>query len=151
MTIDFQPYNCDLQVVVITGASSGLGEALAHSFYMAGCKVVLAARRKDELERVRNDLLEIHSVWKWLESARRWAVNQLYNICHVVFFSLNDFSKGQRIHPWSFRLTCPIWIVWRKKWRAFWEYSVTSIYWWITAVSVFERMWCPPPLMLISK
>lgn len=62
MTIDFQPYHFDLQVVVITGASSGLGEALAHSFYTAGCKVVLAARRKDELERVRNDLLEIHSV-----------------------------------------------------------------------------------------
>lgn len=51
-----------IQVVVITGASSGLGEALAHSFYTSGCKVVLAARRKDELERVRNDLLEIHPV-----------------------------------------------------------------------------------------
>lgn len=51
-----------MQVVVITGASSGLGEALAHSFYTSGCKVVLAARRKDELERVRNDLLETHSV-----------------------------------------------------------------------------------------
>lgn len=50
------------QVVVITGASSGLGEALAHSFYTAGCKVVLAARRREELERVRNDLLESYSV-----------------------------------------------------------------------------------------
>lgn len=48
--------------MVITGASSGLGEALAHTFYMAGCKVVLAARRKEELERVRTDLLEMHSV-----------------------------------------------------------------------------------------
>lgn len=50
------------KVVVITGASSGLGEALAHTFYVAGCKVVLAARRKEELERVRKDLLELHSV-----------------------------------------------------------------------------------------
>lgn len=50
------------QVVLITGASSGLGESLAHTFYMAGCKVVLAARRKEELERVRTDLLEMHSV-----------------------------------------------------------------------------------------
>lgn len=56
-----------MQVVVITGASSGLGEALAHNFYVAGCKVVLAARRREELERVRTDLLEIHSV-----SVRRW-------------------------------------------------------------------------------
>ncbi|XP_055916636.1 dehydrogenase/reductase SDR family protein 7-like [Eupeodes corollae] len=45
------------KVVVITGASSGLGEALAHVFYKAGCKVVLAARRQDELERVRKSLL----------------------------------------------------------------------------------------------
>lgn len=50
------------KVVLITGASSGLGEALAHTFYIAGCKVVLAARRQDELERVRKDLLQLHSV-----------------------------------------------------------------------------------------
>lgn len=49
------------KVVLITGASSGLGESLAHKFYLAGCKVVLAARRKDELERVRCDLMETHS------------------------------------------------------------------------------------------
>ncbi|KAJ6641461.1 Dehydrogenase/reductase SDR family protein 7-like [Pseudolycoriella hygida] len=49
------------KVVIITGASSGLGEALAHTFYMAGCKVILCARRQEELERVRKDLLECHS------------------------------------------------------------------------------------------
>jgi len=49
------------KVVIITGASSGLGEALAHTFYVAGCKVVLAARRQEELERVRRDLLQLHS------------------------------------------------------------------------------------------
>lgn len=45
------------QVVVITGASSGIGEALAHEFYAAGCRVVLASRRLAELERVRTNLL----------------------------------------------------------------------------------------------
>ncbi|XP_055686595.1 dehydrogenase/reductase SDR family protein 7-like [Lutzomyia longipalpis] len=49
------------KVVLITGASSGLGESLAHAFYTAGCRVVLASRRKDELERVRSDLLECYS------------------------------------------------------------------------------------------
>uniref|UniRef100_A0A182JWG1 Dehydrogenase/reductase SDR family protein 7-like n=1 Tax=Anopheles christyi TaxID=43041 RepID=A0A182JWG1_9DIPT len=53
--------NLNGKVVLITGASSGLGEALAHCFFLAGCKVVLAARRKDELERVRKDLLELHA------------------------------------------------------------------------------------------
>lgn len=49
------------KVVLITGASSGLGEALAHVFYVAGCKLILAARRKEELERVKKDLLDTHS------------------------------------------------------------------------------------------
>lgn len=49
-------------MVVITGASSGLGEALAHSFYKIGCQVVLAARRKDELERVKSELMQSYSV-----------------------------------------------------------------------------------------
>ncbi|XP_037812540.1 dehydrogenase/reductase SDR family protein 7-like [Lucilia sericata] len=50
------------KVVLITGASSGLGEALAHAFYKAGCKVILAARRVEELERVKKDLLSIEVV-----------------------------------------------------------------------------------------
>ncbi|KAL1140234.1 hypothetical protein AAG570_000166, partial [Ranatra chinensis] len=45
------------QVVLITGASSGLGEAIAHAFYRAGCRVILASRRIDQLERVKTDLL----------------------------------------------------------------------------------------------
>ncbi|CAG9854360.1 unnamed protein product [Phyllotreta striolata] len=49
------------KVVVITGASSGLGEALAHEFYMKGCQVVLCARRRQELDRVRTDLMHSHS------------------------------------------------------------------------------------------
>jgi len=47
---------------MITGASSGLGESLAHSFYKAGCRVILAARRQEELERVRSDLLAMYAV-----------------------------------------------------------------------------------------
>lgn len=38
---------------------------MAHTFFMAGCKVVLAARRKEELERVRADLHEIQTVNKF--------------------------------------------------------------------------------------
>ncbi|XP_033321754.2 dehydrogenase/reductase SDR family protein 7-like [Megalopta genalis] len=48
------------KVVMITGASSGLGEALAHTFYNCGCKVILVSRRKEELERVKNSLINTH-------------------------------------------------------------------------------------------
>lgn len=41
------------KVIWITGASSGIGESLAYAFAKRKCKLVLTARRADELERVK--------------------------------------------------------------------------------------------------
>lgn len=45
----------ETKVVVITGASSGIGAALAKMLAKRGHKLVLAARRKDQLEQVANE------------------------------------------------------------------------------------------------
>lgn len=46
------------QVIWITGASSGIGEASARAFAAAGAHVILSSRRPAELERVRQSLPE---------------------------------------------------------------------------------------------
>jgi dehydrogenase/reductase SDR family protein 7B len=42
------------QIVWITGASSGIGEALVYRFAKQGAILIISARREDELERVKN-------------------------------------------------------------------------------------------------
>jgi short-subunit dehydrogenase len=46
--------------ILITGASAGLGERMAHEFAARGRNVALAARRLDRLEAVREEILAAH-------------------------------------------------------------------------------------------
>lgn len=50
------------KVVWITGASSGIGEALVYAFDKRGAKIIISARRKTELERVKNNCKNIDNI-----------------------------------------------------------------------------------------
>lgn len=68
--------------VVITGASSGIGEAIAREYFARGAKVTLVARRKENLDRIAAtgdghahvvvaDLADPDASWGWLDDAER--------------------------------------------------------------------------------
>jgi gluconate 5-dehydrogenase len=55
-------YNLEGKAVIITGASTGLGEQFAHGFAENGANVILAARRLELLEKVAKDVSEKYDI-----------------------------------------------------------------------------------------
>ncbi|MEW5302772.1 MAG: hypothetical protein WDW38_004118 [Sanguina aurantia] len=56
MSTRYPTYSIAGQTVLITGASSGIGEACAWRFADLGCKLILLARRTERLEELRQQL-----------------------------------------------------------------------------------------------
>lgn len=54
----YQTMDLSDEVVLITGATAGIGEATAHRFAEEGSKVILTGRRENRLEKVKRDILE---------------------------------------------------------------------------------------------
>ncbi|HSH91840.1 MAG TPA: SDR family oxidoreductase [Ramlibacter sp.] len=62
-----KPLTTRAPVALITGASSGIGESLAHCFAAAGHDVVLVARSADKLQALAGELAASHGVKAWTE------------------------------------------------------------------------------------
>jgi serine 3-dehydrogenase len=68
--------------VLVTGASSGIGKSCAEAFAVKGCRLVLAARRKDRLEELATDLRrsnEVDILTAALDVRDRQAVDTWYS------------------------------------------------------------------------
>jgi len=79
------------KVVIVTGASSGIGEAAARAFGQAGARVVLAARRLERLETLAH---EIQSLGPGVQAAAVAAdLSQLADIQNLVAQTLQRFGR----------------------------------------------------------
>uniref|UniRef100_A0A7S0UK52 Ketoreductase domain-containing protein n=1 Tax=Polytomella parva TaxID=51329 RepID=A0A7S0UK52_9CHLO len=58
----YQPVDIEGYTVLITGASSGIGEACAFRFAEAGCKLILLARREERLQNIKSQLTSTYQV-----------------------------------------------------------------------------------------
>jgi NAD(P)-dependent dehydrogenase (short-subunit alcohol dehydrogenase family) len=82
-------YDLGGRVVIITGASTGLGEQFAHAFSESGAHVVLGARRIDLLQKVAEDVSSKYGV-KALPI--RTDVSKEKDIIHLVEKTVDDFG-----------------------------------------------------------
>lgn len=84
-----QNMNIEGKVIVITGASSGLGEATAKLLSSRGATLILAARREDRIQFLADELKKTNS--KVL--AIKTDVSQFAQVQHLVDTAVNEFGQ----------------------------------------------------------
>ncbi|KJK31019.1 SDR family oxidoreductase [Paenibacillus polymyxa] len=81
--------NIQEKVVIITGASSGIGEAAAKELASKGAKLVLAARREDRLKKLKDEIEQSggEAVYKVTDVSSHQQMEDL------AAYALNEFGK----------------------------------------------------------
>ncbi|MDB5271974.1 MAG: family NAD(P)-dependent oxidoreductase [Chitinophagaceae bacterium] len=93
--------NIENKVVVITGASSGMGAATARKLVALGAKVVLAARREDQLKTMVAELGH-HSMYVITDVSKRTDVENLIQQAIATFGQVDVLWNNAGIMPLSF-------------------------------------------------
>jgi NADP-dependent 3-hydroxy acid dehydrogenase YdfG len=89
------------KVVIVTGASSGIGEATAWEFARAGAITVLAARRKERLERLKNEIEEMGGVALAIPTDLI-DLAQITNLVQTTFSAFGRIDVLANIAGWGF-------------------------------------------------
>lgn len=89
------------KVVIITGASSGLGEATAHRLAERGAKLVLAARREDRLRALSDELKAggAEVIWQTTDVSDRKQVDALSAIAKETFGRIDVLVNNAGLMP----------------------------------------------------
>jgi len=93
--------NIKSRVIVITGASSGMGAATARKLVKLGAKVVLAARREDQLKSIVADLGE-NAFYVVTDVSKRSDMDNLVSKAIEKFGRIDAFWNNAGVMPISF-------------------------------------------------
>ncbi len=91
------------KVVIITGASSGLGEATARRLAKNGAKLMLAARREDRLKELVSDILKDGGIAKYqvTDVTDRTQVEALAKATHQAYERIDVLVNNAGLMPLS--------------------------------------------------
>ncbi|MCA1971301.1 MAG: SDR family oxidoreductase [Caenispirillum sp.] len=91
------------KIVLITGASSGIGEATARALAKAGAVVVLGARRTDRLERLADDITAAggRAIYQRLDVTSRDDVQSFANAAIEAFGRIDVVINNAGVMPLS--------------------------------------------------
>ncbi|RAM50863.1 MAG: oxidoreductase [Hapalosiphonaceae cyanobacterium JJU2] len=95
--------NVNGKIIVITGASSGIGEATARMLANQGARVVLGARRTDRLEAIANDIRTTGGIAEYqaVDVTQRTDVEALVQFAQSKFGRVDVFINNAGIMPLS--------------------------------------------------
>ncbi|MDQ0271167.1 SDR family oxidoreductase [Cytobacillus purgationiresistens] len=95
--------NVGNKVVIITGASSGMGEATALKLAHNGAKLVLAARREDRLQKLQEEIKKSggQAVYKVTDVTSHEQMSELATFAHDQFGSIDVLINNAGLMPLS--------------------------------------------------
>lgn len=92
------------KVVIITGASSGIGEAIAKELSLKGAIVVLAARRKDRLKKICKDISDLggESIYFVVDITSSYQVAKMVDNTFKKYGRIDVLINNAGVMPTSF-------------------------------------------------
>lgn len=125
------------KVILITGASSGIGEGIARELAAAGARVLLGARRTDKLERVADDIRMAGGVAeiKALDVSDRAAMAEFAKTALELWGRVDVLVNNAGIMPLS-----PLSAGKQNEWERMVDVNIKGVLWGIGAVlPIMER------------
>ncbi|OIK10717.1 oxidoreductase [Bacillus sp. MUM 116] len=126
------------RVVIITGASSGIGEATAKDLATKGAKVVLAARREERLQKLQEEIQKNggQAIYKVTDVTSHEQMEELAEYALKEFGKIDVLVNNAGVMPQSFLYKKKI-----EEWNTMIDVNIKGVLYGITAVlpSMRER------------